>query len=123
MYDMAYSALLEDLSERGLLADTMVVSLGEFGRTPKINPAGGRDHWPQCWTINMAGGGIKGGQIIGASDDIGGAPKDRPTSPGEVAATIYHGLGIPLELELPGAQGRPIPLVERGIQPIHELFA
>ncbi len=65
----------------------------------------------------MAGGGVKGGQVIGASDDIGGAPKDRPTSPGEVAATIYHGLGIPLELELPGAQGRPIPLVERGTSP------
>jgi hypothetical protein len=123
MYDMAYSALLEDLSDRGLLTDTMVVSLGEFGRTPKVNPAGGRDHWPQCWTIMMAGGGVKGGQVIGASDDIGGAPKDRPTSPGEVAATIYHGLGIPLELELPGAQGRPIPLVERGTQPIHELFS
>jgi len=122
MYDMAYSSLLEDLSQRGLLADTMVLSMGEFGRTPKINPAGGRDHWPQCWSIMMAGGGIKGGQIIGASDDIGGAPKDRPVSPGEVAATVYHGLGIPLELELPGAQGRPIPLVERGIQPIRELF-
>jgi hypothetical protein len=64
-----------------------------------------------------------GGQVIGASDEIGGAPKDRPTSPGEVAATIYHALGIPLELELPGAQGRPIPLVERGMEPIHELFA
>ncbi len=122
MYDMAYSALLEDLSQRGLLTDTMVVSLGEFGRTPKVNAAGGRDHWPQCWTIMMAGGGVKGGQVVGASDEIAGAPKDRPVSPGEVAATIYHGLGIPLELELPGVQGRPIPLVERGIQPIHELF-
>ena len=71
----------------------------------------------------MAGGGIKGGQVIGASDEIGGAPKDRPTSPGEVAATIYKALGVPLELELPGAQGRPIPLVERGIEPINELFS
>ena len=123
MYDMAYSALLEDLSDRGLLTDTMVLSMGEFGRTPKVNPAGGRDHWPQCWTILMAGGGVKGGQIIGASDDIGGAPKDRPVSPAEIAATVYHGLGVPLELELPGAQGRPIPLVERGTQPIHELFS
>jgi hypothetical protein len=123
MYDMAYSALLEDLSDRGLLTDTMVLSMGEFGRTPKVNPAGGRDHWPQCWTILMAGGGVKGGQVIGASDDIGGAPKDRPVSPAEIAATVYHGLGIPLEVELPGAQGRPIPLVERGIQPIHELFS
>jgi hypothetical protein len=123
MYDMAYSALLEDLSDRGLLTDTMVLSMGEFGRTPKVNPAGGRDHWPQCWTIMMAGGGVKGGQVIGASDDIGGSPKDRPTSPAEIAATVYHGLGIPLEVELPGAQGRPIPLVERGTQPIRELFS
>jgi hypothetical protein len=123
MYDMAYSALLEDLADRGLLTDTMVLSMGEFGRTPKVNPAGGRDHWPQCWTILMAGGGVKGGQVIGASDDIGGAPKDRPVSPAEIAATVYHGLGIPLELELPGAQGRPIPLVERGTQPIRELFS
>jgi hypothetical protein len=122
MFDNAYSSLLEDLQDRRLLTNTMVVAMGEFCRTPKVNPAGGRDHWPQCWTISMAGGGIKGGQVIGASDEIGGAPKDRPTSPGEVAATIYKALGVPLELELPGAQGRPIPLVERGIEPIHQLF-
>jgi hypothetical protein len=122
MFDNAYSSLIEDLQDRRLLDNTMVVAMGEFGRTPKVNPAGGRDHWPQCWTISMAGGGIKGGQVIGASDEIGGAPKDRPTSPGEVAATIYKALGVPLELELPGAQGRPIPLVERGIEPINELF-
>jgi hypothetical protein len=122
MFDMAYSSLLEDLQERGLLADTMVVATGEFGRTPKVNPAGGRDHWPQCWTMLMAGGGIKGGQVIGASDEIGAAPKDRPTTPAEIAATVYYGLGIDLELELPGAQGRPIPLVDRGVEPIRELF-
>jgi hypothetical protein len=121
MFDNAYSSLLEDLQDRRLLTDTMVVAMGEFGRTPKINPAGGRDHWPQCWTMSMAGGGVKGGQVIGASDDIGAMPKDRPTTPAEVAATIYKGLGIPLSLELPGAQGRPIPLVERGVEPIKEL--
>lgn len=71
----------------------------------------------------MAGGGVKGGQTIGASDEIGGSPKDRPTSPGEIAATVYEGLGIDLRLELPGAQGRPIPIVERGTEPIRELFA
>jgi hypothetical protein len=71
----------------------------------------------------LAGGGVKGGQVIGASDEIGAAPKDRPTTPAEVAATIYQGLGISLELELPGAQGRPIPLVDRGVEPIRELFA
>ena len=122
MFDMAYSSLLEDLQDRRLLDNTMIVAMGEFGRTPKINPAGGRDHWPQCWTISMAGGGVKGGQVIGASDDIGAMPKDRPTTPAEIAATIYQGLGIPLSLELPGAQGRPIPLVERGVEPIKELL-
>jgi hypothetical protein len=123
MFDMAYSSLLEELSERGLLNNTMVVGFGEFGRTPKVNPAGGRDHWPQCWSILMAGGGVRGGQTVGSSDEIGAAPKDRPTSPMEVAATIYHSLGIDLETELPGAQGRPIPIVDRGTQPIRELFS
>ncbi|HUQ95431.1 MAG TPA: DUF1501 domain-containing protein [Bryobacteraceae bacterium] len=123
MFDMAYSSLLEELSERGLLSKTMVVGFGEFGRTPKVNPAGGRDHWPQCWSILMAGGGVKGGQVIGASDEIGAMPKDRPTTPADVAATIYHALGIDPETELPGAQGRPIPIVDRGVHPIKELFA
>ncbi|MGD0298531.1 MAG: DUF1501 domain-containing protein [Bryobacteraceae bacterium] len=123
MFDMAYSSLLVELSERGLLDKTMVLATGEFGRTPKVNPAGGRDHWPQCWTILMAGGGIKGGQVIGASDEIGGAPRDRPTTPGQVAATVFSSLGIDLATELPGAGGRPIPLVDRGTEPISELLA
>ncbi len=122
MFDAAYSALLEDLQRSGLLKETLVVAMGEFGRTPKINPAGGRDHWPQCWTISFAGGGVKGGQVVGESDEIGGAPKTRPVSPAEVAATIYHALGIPVETELPGAQGRPIRLVDHSVEPIHELF-
>jgi len=122
MFDMAYSSLLGELAERGLLANTMVVATGEFGRTPKINPAGGRDHWPQCWTMLMGGGPIKGGQVIGESDEIAAAPRSRPTTPGEIAATVYKGLGIDMSVELPGAQGRPIPLVDRGIEPIGELF-
>ena len=122
MFDNAYSSLLEDLTERGLYKNTMVTAMGEFGRTPKVNPAGGRDHWPQCWSIIMGGGPLKGGQIVGASDEIGGAPKDRPTNPGEVAATIFKGLGIDMHTELPGLGGRPIPLVDRGIEPIAELF-
>jgi hypothetical protein len=122
MFDMAYSSLLGELTERGLLSKTMVLATGEFGRTPKVNPAGGRDHWPQCWTILMAGGGIKGGQVIGSSDDIGAAPKDRPTTPAQVAATVFRGLGIDLGTELPGAGNRPIPLVDRGVEPISELF-
>ena len=82
MFDNAYSSLLEDLSDRGLLDATLVLATGEFGRTPRINPAGGRDHWPQCWTIVLAGGGIKGGQTVGSSDAIGAAPKDRSVMPG-----------------------------------------
>jgi hypothetical protein len=122
MFDNAFSSLLADLQDRRMLDNTMVVAMGEFGRTPKVNPAGGRDHWPQCWSIVMAGGGIKGGQAVGASDEIGAMPKDRPTTPAQIAATIYQALGVPLELELPGAQSRPIPLVDRGVEPIKELF-
>jgi len=121
-FDQAYSALLEDLKDRGLLETTMVVGLGEFGRTPKINPAGGRDHHPGVWTILMGGGPIKGGRIIGESDELGYIPKTRPTTPGEVAATIYRGLGLDPHHELPGPQNRPLPLVDYGLQPIKELF-
>src|SRR5438132_3394761 len=91
-FDRAYSALLEDLGERGLLSNTMVVAMGEFGRTPKINPAGGRDHHPGVWTILMGGGPIQGGRIIGESDELGYGPKTRPAGPGEVAAALYNGL-------------------------------
>ena len=122
MFDAAYSALLEDLHQRGLLQNTMVLAMGEFGRTPKVNPAGGRDHWPQCWSIVFAGGGVRGGQAVGESDEMAGAPKTRPVSSAEVAATVYHALGISLETELPGPSGRPIFLVDPGVQPIHELF-
>ena len=122
MYDNAYASLLEDLESRGLLASTMVVSMGEFGRTPKINPAGGRDHWPQCWTVSMAGGGIKGGQAVGASDEIGAYPRDRPIPAGAVAATVMHGLGIKLDTDLPGPQGRPSRAADHGVEPIRELF-
>ena len=78
MYDQGYSALLEDLYQRGMLEKTLVASLAEFGRTPRVNPAGGRDHWPQCWTSAFAGGGVKGGRIVGRSDQIGGVPAERP---------------------------------------------
>ena len=122
MFDNAYASLLEDLTSRGLLDNTMVVAMGEFGRTPKINPAGGRDHWPQCWTVSMAGGGIRGGQVIGASDEIGAYPKDRPVPAAAVPATMLHGLGIDLEKDLPGPQGRPIRVVDQGVEPIKELF-
>jgi hypothetical protein len=121
-FDNGYSSLLEDLHGRGMLENTLVVCMGEFGRTPKVNPAGGRDHWPQCWTVFFAGGGVKGGQVVGASDEIGAYPKDRPVTPSEVAATVYHALGIDLQTELIGPQGRPIPVVDFGVKPIMELF-
>ena len=122
MYDQAYSALLEDLTERGMLENTLVCNLAEFGRTPRVNPAGGRDHWPQCWTVYFAGGGVKGGRVVGRSDPIGGVPAERPVEPAEVVATIYHSLGLDLETHLPGPQGRPFPLVDFGKHPIKELF-
>jgi uncharacterized protein (DUF1501 family) len=94
--------------------------MGEFGRTPQLNPRGGRDHWPGCWTILFAGGGIRGGQVVGASDPTGSEPADRPVTPGQVAATVYRALGIDLHTRLPGPDGRPIALVEA--EPIEELF-
>ncbi len=123
MYDQAYSALISDLHERGLLDDTMVCGLAEFGRTPKVNPAGGRDHWPQCFSCTFAGGGIQGGRAIGASDAIGAVPADRPTNPGEVIATIFKSLGLDLHAEMPGPGGRPFPLVDFGVREVRELFA
>jgi hypothetical protein len=123
MFDNAYTSLLEDLHDRGLLDSTMVLATGEFGRTPRINPAGGRDHWPQCWTIVFAGGGIKGGQVVGSSDSIGAAPKDRPATPGNVAATVYTALGMPLDLELHTPEGRVVRLVDHSFDPITELLA
>ncbi|HVR74708.1 MAG TPA: DUF1501 domain-containing protein [Planctomycetota bacterium] len=122
MYDQGYSALIEDLVQRGLIDDTLVCNLSEFGRTPRINPAGGRDHWPQCWTVYFAGGGVQGGRVVGRSDEVGGYPAERPVTPSEVVATIYHSLGLDLEATLPGPQGRPFPLVDYGTKPILELF-
>lgn len=122
MYDQGYSALIEDLSERGMLDDTLVCNLAEFGRTPKVNPAGGRDHWPQCFTCYFAGGGVQGGRAVGASDPIGGVPADNPADPSRVVATIFRSLGFNLESHLPGPAGRPFPLVDFGTQPINELF-
>ncbi len=116
-FDNAYTALLEDLGRRGMLENTMILAFGEFGRTPKINPAGGRDHHPACWTVLFAGGPIQGGQIVGASDETGYAPKDRPITTAEIAATVYQGLGIRLDTELPGPQGRPIRIVDHGVEP------
>ena len=123
MYDQAYSALLEDLAQRGLLDDTLVACLSEFGRTPKVNPAGGRDHWPQCFTCSFAGGGVRGGRVIGKSDPVGGFPAERPVGPGDLVATIFHSLGFDHQATLPGPAGRPFYLTDLGTEPIKELFA
>lgn len=122
MYDQGYSALIEDLSQRGMLDDTLVANLAEFGRTPRINPAGGRDHWPQCWSVYFAGGGVKGGRIVGRSDEIAAFPAERPVTPSEIVATIYKSLGLNLEAHLPGPQSRPYPIVDFGTHEIKELF-
>jgi hypothetical protein len=105
--DRAYSALLEDLSARGLLDETLVVMLGEFGRTPKINKAAGRDHWGACQSVVLAGGGIRGGQVYGASDHHAAYPKQNPVSPEDVIATMYHALGIAPESLIHDRENRP----------------
>ncbi len=121
-FDQAYSTLLADLEERGLLETTVVAALGEFGRTPKINPAGGRDHHPGVWTVMLGGGPIKGGRVVGESDELGYIPKTQPVTPGMVVATLYKALGLDPHRELPGPQNRPLPLVDYADQPLNELF-
>jgi hypothetical protein len=111
--DRAYSALIEDLEQRGLLDETLVVWVGEFGRTPKINGSGGRDHWGRVFPAVLAGGGVKGGQVLGASDRIGSDPLDGRTRPEELTATIFHALGISPASEIRDPLGRPHP-VSRG---------
>lgn len=118
--DMAYSSLIADLHDRGLLDETLVVVMGEFGRTPKLNTLGGRDHWPRVFSVMMAGGGIQGGQVIGASDDMGENPRDRPVTPADLAATIYQLLGIDPATVLNTADGRPVKVSLHGT-PIREL--
>jgi hypothetical protein len=108
--DQTVSALLEDLDTRGLLDETMVVWTGEFGRTPRINSDAGRDHWPQCYTVLMAGGGLKRGYIHGSSDTSGAFPKDNPCTPDDISATMFHCLGIDPATELHDQLGRPVPV-------------
>jgi hypothetical protein len=111
--DLAYSALLEDLDDRGLLDDTLVVWMGEFGRSPKINGGAGRDHWGHVFSVALAGGGVRGGQAIGASDAIGGHPRDGRVQPQNLTATLFHLLGYPAHTEMHDVFGRPVP-VSRG---------
>jgi hypothetical protein len=118
--DQAYAALLEDLGERGLLKETLVVWMGEFGRTPKINGSGGRDHWGHVFSVALAGGGVRGGQIHGASDRIGAYPKESLVRPQDLSATIFHCLGYPPDTEFRDPVGRPL-VLSRG-EVIRQVF-
>jgi uncharacterized protein (DUF1501 family) len=120
MLDAACATLLGDLEQRGLLETTLVVAMGEFGRTPQLNPRGGRDHWPGCWSILLAGGGVCGGRVVGSSDAVGGEPRDRPVRPAEVAASVFHSLGLDPRTSLPGPDDEAVPLADA--EPIWELF-
>jgi hypothetical protein len=119
--DQAFSALIEDLSVRGILDTTLVVVLAEFGRTPKINANAGRDHWPDCFSVVLAGGGIQGGAIHGSSDRIGAFPAADPVTPGDLAATLFWRFGIDAKTELHDLTGRPYRLAEG--QPLRRAFA
>lgn len=112
--DRACAALVRDLKDRGMLERTLVVFLTEFGRTPKINSAGGRDHWGMCGSLFFAGGGTQAGHVIGASDAQAAWPTTVPWGPADIAATVYDALGIPLETRLPDQQGRPHPVLDHG---------
>ena len=120
LFDQGFSALIQDLSQSGLLAETLVIALGEFGRSPKINPGGGRDHWGDCFSIALAGAGISGGQTIGESDKHGGRPANRPFTPDDLAATICHFLGIPADAEFNDRLNRPRRVTDG--KPIAELI-
>ena len=123
VFDHAMAVFLEDLDQSGLLEDVMVVVWGEFDRTPRINGKGGRDHWPKTQSVLLAGGGIQGGRVIGATDKIGGEPMDRPVHVQEVFATMYHHVGFDVNtLTLKDLSGRPRHLVDANRQPIEELF-
>lgn len=118
--DQALSSLIEDLEQRGLLDSTLIVALSEFGRTPKINRSAGRDHWPDCYTALLAGGGVRGGAVHGASDRIGAYPADEPVTPADIAATIFWRFGVDPATEVADQTGRPFRLTDG--EPIRRLF-
>lgn len=120
-FDQAFPTLLDDLDERGLLANTLVLVIGDFGRTPKINFSGGRDHWPRAFSVALAGAGIPGGAVIGATDKQATEPTDRPVKIEDLAATVYRTLGIDFHKEY-RVNGRPARIVKDGI-PVKELLA
>lgn len=112
--DRAFATLVTDLKERGLLDTTLVIMMGEFGRTPKINARGGRDHWPRAGFACFAGGGVKGGQVIGATDNYGETPADRPVRPEDIATTVLTMMGIDPRHEYQTPTGRPMKIQAEG---------
>lgn len=121
-WDQAYSALIEDLAERGLLQTTLVLAWGEFGRTPMVNSTGGRDHYPNVFSAALAGGGIQGGRVVGASDSKGAFPLTNPKTPQDVLATLYRHLGVDVTVSYPDFNGRPVSVLPSGTV-ISELYA
>jgi hypothetical protein len=119
-FDFAVSRLIQELAGQGLLDSTLVVATGEFGRTPRMNANGGRDHWANAWTALVAGGGIQGGRVIGSTDAKGTEPADRPVMPQELVATIFHALGVPAGTTIPGPSGVPVEVYPG--RPVTELF-
>ncbi len=119
--DRAIAALVEDLDARGLLDEVIIYCVGEFGRTPRMNGHAGRDHWSDCFSVLLAGGGIQGGRVIGASEKWGGGVRDRLVTPLDLLATIYQALGVPLDTHYEDASGRPVSIVGGG-QVIQELL-
>ncbi|HEV3117441.1 MAG TPA: DUF1501 domain-containing protein [Gemmataceae bacterium] len=120
--DQTYTAVMEDLETRGLLDETLVVMMGEMGRTPKLNANGGRDHWTFCYSVILAGTGVRGGSVYGASDAHAAYIKDRPVHIRDICATIYHCLGIDPAMMVYDHGNRPIPIAHGG-QPLHEILA
>jgi hypothetical protein len=120
-FDRAYTALLEDLEQRGLLSSTLVIAWGEFGRTPRVNNDAGRDHYPNVFSAALAGGPVQGGRVVGESDALGAFPKANAKTPQDVLATLYHHLGVDTMRQYLDGSGRPIAVLPSGA-PIEELF-
>jgi uncharacterized protein (DUF1501 family) len=118
--DRGFAALIDDLTVRGLLDETLVIAMGEFGRTPKINGTAGRDHWPYCYSVVLAGGGVRGGITYGASDKLGAYPDADGVTPSDLAATLYWRLGLDPTREIVDLTGRPYKLADG--RPIRAVF-
>ena len=118
--DQALSALIDDLNSRGLLDETLIIAMGEFGRTPKVNANAGRDHWPNCYTVLLAGGGVNGGSTFGTSDKLGAYPNTDAVNPADLAATLFWRFGLDVTREMIDLTGRPYKLADG--KPIRALF-